>query len=371
MAAEKEKHLSKVLKEEEDWVTRSTPTSPQLSKKKKTQTSRTAVELSRSVNFLLNIHQEVEVVSSGSSVEEISPVVVDYRDDGQKTAERKCSLSIQSSPKMLFPEDFRPRRSSMSRLFDSGNNRRSSSHSSAGNLLTAVLSKTLRKKWVALSLNLRLFQRHGQPQKKKNFPSVLFLFERRRKIPGSGPAGTCICRSSWPFSHERTGCRVKEDHLSGPLFFFSSAKIWNRWGKQRRRGRSKFSMGWQQLFPRDFDRQRRISLSLVGGRRLERRRKSIEMRRPLRRRGALVTHSRLSFLSCWFVCLINHGSFSQLLSLLSILAPLFLTAPPSYISQYAEHLSWFERSGLFSSPITERKKKIGKEEERKESERFN
>ena len=146
MAAEKEKHLSKVLKEEEDWVTRSTPTSPQLSKKKKTQTSRTAVELSRSVNFLLNIHQEVEVVSSGSSVEEISPVVVDYRDDGQKTAERKCSLSIQSSPKMLFPEDFRPRRSSMSRLFDSGNNRRSSSHSSAGNLLTAVLSKTLRKK---------------------------------------------------------------------------------------------------------------------------------------------------------------------------------------------------------------------------------
>ena len=132
------------------WVdsTRSTPSSPD----GQTTTMRTASELSRSVNFLLNIHQDIVVPddghctgSSGSSTEDVSAFSLrDGRQNGNGDAGAGRKASLQDTPKMLFPEEFRPRRSSMSRLLDQSHRR--SPHSSASNLLTAVLSKTLRKK---------------------------------------------------------------------------------------------------------------------------------------------------------------------------------------------------------------------------------
>ncbi len=144
---EKLLHIPKTLREGWAEVTRSTPSSPE----SKPNPFRTANELSRSVNFLLNVHEtRVESAlsgSSGSSAEEISTssAAAGWADGQQNVVERKASL--QDSPKMILPEEFRPRRSSMSRLFDGSSSRRSQ-HSSAGNLLAAVLSKTLRKKYV-------------------------------------------------------------------------------------------------------------------------------------------------------------------------------------------------------------------------------
>lgn len=140
---EKYLHIPKTLKEGWAEVTRSTPSSPDISKR--SSPFRTANELSRSVNFLASVHQNQvdssRSISSGSSVEEIPSA-----ENWEAGQNRKSSL--QDPPKMLLPDEFRPRRSSMSRLFDSANSR--SQHSSVGNLLTAVLSKTLRKKYVCL-----------------------------------------------------------------------------------------------------------------------------------------------------------------------------------------------------------------------------
>lgn len=122
-------HIPKTVREGWADVTRSTPSSPEA----RTSPFRTANELSRSVNFLLNVHeQNVDHFgsASSSSTEDLPPT------------DRKSSLPEHS---LSLPPDERPRRSSMSRIFETGLGRRSP-HSSAGNLLTAVLSKTLRKK---------------------------------------------------------------------------------------------------------------------------------------------------------------------------------------------------------------------------------
>jgi len=145
----KEKYLKipKTLREGWADVTRSTPSSPDSSR---TSPLRTANELSRSVNFLINVHghgvDSPTSGSSGSSMDglENSP---EYWGDRQNVP-RKASL--QPTPKLVSPEEM-PRRSSLSRLFESGGGRRSP-HSSVGNLLTAVLAKTVHKKYVAKCL---------------------------------------------------------------------------------------------------------------------------------------------------------------------------------------------------------------------------
>lgn len=123
-------HIPKTVREGWADVTRSTPSSPEA----RTSPFRTANELSRSVNFLLNVHeQNVDHFGSASS----------SSTEDLPTTDRKSSLPEASLS--LPPDETRPRRSSMSRIFETGLGRRSP-HSSAGNLLTAVLSKTLRKK---------------------------------------------------------------------------------------------------------------------------------------------------------------------------------------------------------------------------------
>jgi hypothetical protein len=139
----KEKYLQipKTLREGWAEVTRSTPSSPDSSR---TSPFRTANELSRSVNFLLNVHeQRVESPTSCSSASSVDGEenLAQYWGGGQNVT-RKSSL--QPPSKLVSPEEM-PRRSSLSRLLDSGGGRRSP-HSSVGNLLTAVLAKTLRKK---------------------------------------------------------------------------------------------------------------------------------------------------------------------------------------------------------------------------------
>lgn len=144
---EKFLHIPKTLKEGWADVTRSTPSSPEARK----SPLQTANELSRSVNFLLNIHEERvanglrdDTGSSGSSIEDLStPINVDG------VANRKSSLPEPVHELVVDADESRPRRSSMSRIFDSRKLGNRSPHSSAGNLLTAVLSKTIRKKYVA------------------------------------------------------------------------------------------------------------------------------------------------------------------------------------------------------------------------------
>lgn len=146
----KEKLLKIPTTLREGWadVTRSTPSSPEA----KTSPLRTANELSRSVNFLLDVHeQRVERGLSGSasgSSEEMIPTAV-----GRWNGRRQSSYQERTEPiagLLPPPADLKPRRSSMSRIFDTGR-RHSHHHSSAGSLLTSVLSKTLRsKKYVVL-----------------------------------------------------------------------------------------------------------------------------------------------------------------------------------------------------------------------------
>ncbi|XP_046440244.1 nuclear receptor coactivator 7-like isoform X9 [Daphnia pulex] len=149
----KDKYLKipKTLREGWADVTRSTPSSPD---SRRTSPFRTANELSRSVNFLLNVH-EVGVVDSPTSGSE-SGSSLDGLDKAGETwvagGARKSSL--QPAPKPITPEEM-PRRSSTSRLFESGGSRRSP-HSSVGNLLTAVLAKTLRKKTKSRSVDQSL-----------------------------------------------------------------------------------------------------------------------------------------------------------------------------------------------------------------------
>lgn len=134
---QKHLHIPKMLREGWAEVTRSTPSSPDTCR---TSPFRVANELSRSANFLLDVHdQRVECVTSGSSG---SSVDGDYWGECAKGS-RKASL--QPTPKVTASLEDMPRRSSTSRLVDSGKSRRSP-HSSVGNLLAAVLSKTLRKK---------------------------------------------------------------------------------------------------------------------------------------------------------------------------------------------------------------------------------
>jgi hypothetical protein len=142
----KEKYLKipKTLREGWADVTRSTPSSPD---SRRTSPFRTANELSRSVNFLLNVH-EVGVADSPTSGSESGSSLDGLERAGESwVAGGARKSSLQPAPKPITPEEM-PRRSSTSRLFESGGGpgSRRSPHSSVGNLLTAVLAKTLRKK---------------------------------------------------------------------------------------------------------------------------------------------------------------------------------------------------------------------------------
>lgn len=145
--AKKDKYLKipKTLREGWADVSRSTPSSPD---SRRTSPFRTANELSRSVNFLLNVH-EVGVADSPTSGSESGSSLDGLEKAGESwvAAGGARKSSLQPAPKPITSEEM-PRRSSTSRLFESGGGpgSRRSPHSSVGNLLTAVLAKTLRKK---------------------------------------------------------------------------------------------------------------------------------------------------------------------------------------------------------------------------------
>lgn len=169
----KEKLLKIPTTLREGWaadVTRSTPSSPEV----KTSPLRTANELSRSVNFLLDVHeQRVERGLSAGSVsgssEEMIPTAV-----ARWNGRRQSSYHEKTEPIVagLLPPTSStataaaaaPRRSSMSRIFDTGR-RHSHHHSSAGSLLTSVLSKTLHrsKKYVLLLVSIGFFGFSSSP----------------------------------------------------------------------------------------------------------------------------------------------------------------------------------------------------------------
>ncbi|KAK4015389.1 hypothetical protein OUZ56_030369 [Daphnia magna] len=131
--------IPKTLREGWAEVTRSTPCSPESCR---TSRFRVADELSRSVNLLLDVHDRRVGSTASNSSDSVDGDRNSAQDWGEcQTGPRKASL--QPTPKVALHQDM-PRRSSTSRLFDSGGGRRSP-HSSLGNLLTAVLSKTLRK----------------------------------------------------------------------------------------------------------------------------------------------------------------------------------------------------------------------------------
>lgn len=170
-------------------VTRSTPNSP----KNRSSSLRTAAELSRSVNFLLNVHDRQVDRESGFSLgtlarsEEMlspSPPPSPPTSGCWNSGQRRQS-SFEETPIGLLPptDHLKPRRSSMSILFDAGH--RHSHHSNATSLLTSVLSKTLRsKKYVRLSFLFLVLIHPG--------------FSFRLRLEGNGAAGRFLTNSGGP-----------------------------------------------------------------------------------------------------------------------------------------------------------------------------
>ena len=172
-------------------VTRSTPNSP----KNRSSSLRTAAELSRSVNFLLNVHDRqvdsgfIRTLAHSEEMLSPSPPPSPPTSGCWNSGQRRQS-SFEETPIGLLPptDHLKPRRSSMSILFDAAH--RHSHHSNATSLLTSVLSKTLRsKKYVRLSLFSFFLQFYIHPG---------FFSFRLRLEEGSGAAGRFLTNSGGP-----------------------------------------------------------------------------------------------------------------------------------------------------------------------------